>query len=87
MKRFLDKYVSFVGQPDVARLLGVAVLARMPLGMVGFSMLMFLREHLGSFALAGTAVGINFVAAAVAAPIQGRFIDRQGPHRLLWVTG
>jgi MFS family permease len=87
VKRFLDKYVSFVGQPDVARLLAVAVLARMPLGMVGFSMLMFLREHLGGFALAGTAVGINFVAAAIAAPIQGRIIDRQGPRALLWVTG
>jgi MFS family permease len=87
VKLFLDKYVSFVGQPDVARLLMVAVLARMPLGMVGFSMLMFLREHLGSFALAGTAVGINFVAAAIAAPIQGRLIDRQGPRTLLWITG
>jgi MFS family permease len=87
VKRFLDKYVSFVGQPDVARLLVVAVLARMPIGMVGFSMLMFLREHLGSFALAGTAVGVNFVAAAVSAPIQGRLIDRHGPRRLLWVTG
>jgi MFS family permease len=87
VKRLLDKYVSFVGQPDVARLLAVALLARMPLGMVGFSMLMFLREHLGSFALAGTAVGINFVAAAVSAPIQGRLIDLQGPRRLLWVTG
>ena len=87
MKRFLDKYVTFVGQPDVARLLTVAVLARMPLGMVGFSMLMFLREHLGTYALAGTAVGFNFVAAAVAAPIQGRIIDRFGPRSLLWVTG
>ncbi len=87
MKRFLDKYVSFVGQPHVARLLAVAILARMPLGMVGFSMLMFLREHLGSYSLAGTAVGIDFVAAAIASPIQGRIIDRHGPRTLLWVTG
>lgn len=87
MKRFLDKYISFVGQPDVGRLLVVAMLARMPIGMVGFAMLMFLREHLGNFALAGAAVGVNFVAAAIAAPIQGRLIDRHGPRRLLWVTG
>ena len=86
MKAFLRKYLEFVRQPDVARLLGVALLARMPVGMVGFSMLMFLRDSLGSFALAGSAVGANFIAAAVAAPIQGRFIDRHGPRRLLWVT-
>ncbi|HEX6632843.1 MAG TPA: MFS transporter [Usitatibacter sp.] len=87
MKSILRKYSEFVRQPDVARLLAVAVVTRMPVGMVGFSMLMFLRESLGSFALAGAAVGANFVAAAVAAPIQGRIIDRQGPARLLWFTG
>lgn len=87
MKQILQKYVDFIRQPDVGRLLVVALLSRMPVGMVGFSMLMFLRESMGTFALAGTAVGINFVALAAAAPIQGRFIDRHGPRRLLLVTG
>ena len=87
MKRIARKYVEFVRQPDVARLLVVALLSRMPIGMVGFSMLMFLRESLGNFALAGTAVGINFLSLAIAAPIQGRLIDRYGPGRLLAVTG
>ena len=87
MKRIARKYVEFVRQPDVARLLVVALLSRMPIGMVGFSMLMFLRESLGNFALAGTAVGINFLSLAIAAPIQGRLIDRHGPGRLLAVTG
>ena len=82
----LRKYAVFLRQPDVARLLVVAVFTRMPIGMVGFSMLMFLREALGDFALAGSAVGVCFVAMAASAPIQGRLIDRQGPHRLLWVT-
>jgi MFS family permease len=83
----LRKYVEFVRQPDVGRMLVVALISRMPVGMLGFSMLMFLRESLGSFALAGTAVGANFIAAAIAAPIQGRLIDRYGPRRLLWITG
>jgi MFS family permease len=87
VKRILQKYVEFIRQPDVGRLLLVALLARMPVGMVGFSMLMFLRESMGNFALAGSAVGINFVAIAAAAPIQGRLIDRHGPRRLLLVTG
>lgn len=87
MRRIARKYVEFVRQPDVGRLLLVALLARMPIGMVGFSMLMYLRESLGSFALAGTAVGINFMAMAAAAPIQGRLIDRHGPRLLLSITG
>jgi MFS family permease len=87
MKRIARKYVEFVRQPDVARLLVVALFSRMPIGMVGFAMLMFLRDSLGNFSLAGTAVGINFVALAAAAPIQGRLIDRHGPKRLLVITG
>jgi MFS family permease len=83
----LHKYVAFVRQPHVARLLAVALLARMPIGMVGFSMLMFLRESLGNFALAGAAAGIHFVSMAIAAPIQGRLIDRHGPRVPLFITG
>jgi MFS family permease len=59
----------------------------MPVGMVGFAMLMYLREALGNFALAGSAVGISFVAMAISAPVQGRLVDRIGPLPLLRVTG
>ena len=68
-------------------MLFVALLSRMPIGMVGFSMLMFLREVMGSFALAGSAVGINFVAMALCAPLLGRLIDMHGPRTPLLVTG
>jgi MFS family permease len=82
-----QRYLQFVSQPDVASLLLVALFARMPIGMVGFSMLMFLRESLGAFDLAGSAVGITFVAMAIGAPIQGRLIDRYGPRSVLRITG
>ena len=65
----------------------VALLSRMPIGMVGLSMLMFLREALGSYAFAGSISGVYFVAMAVGAPIQGRLIDRSGPKLTLLVTG
>lgn len=87
MNRIARKYVEFIRQPGVARLLVVALVTRMPIGMVGFSMLMYLRESLGNFTLAGSVVGINLVALAAAAPIQGRLIDRLGPRRPLLVTG
>src|ERR1700745_1133509 len=87
MHSMLGRYVEFIRQPDVARMLVVALLARMPIGMVGFAMVMFLREALGDFALAGSAVGMNFVAIATVAPIIGRTIGGIGPRMPLLVTG
>lgn len=87
MKRFASQYLEFFRLPDVASLVAVALLARMPIGMVGLAMLMFLRERLDSIALAGSAVGVYFVAMAAGAPVQGRLIDRIGPRIPLLVTG
>jgi MFS family permease len=87
MRRFAAQYRDFFRLPDVATLMLVALLSRMPIGMVGLSMLLFLREGLGSYALAGTVSGVYFVAMAIGAPIQGRLIDRSGPKLTLAVTG
>ena len=87
MQGILRKYAEFIRQPDVARLLLVGLVSRLPIGMVGFSMLVFLRETLGNFADAGAAVGVDFVACAAVAPIVGRIVDRHGPRRVLSVTG
>ncbi len=87
MKRFIHHYAEFLRLPDVGRMVLVAWLSRLPTGMMGLSMLLFLRDTLGSFKLAGTAVGAYFIAMAVSAPVQGRIIDRHGPQKLLRVTG
>ena len=88
MRRFAAQYRDFLRLPDVTTLVAVAVLSRMPIGMVGLSMLMCLREAMGSYALAGSISGIYFVAMAVGAPVPGRLIDRRGPKAvLLCVTG
>ena len=87
MRRFASQYRDFFRLPDVATLMAVALLSRMPIGMVGLSMLLFVRESLGSYALAGTVSGVYFAAMAVAAPVQGRLIDRSGPKATLLVTG
>ncbi len=90
MKRFIrliQPYTEFLRLPDVKRMVIAAWLSRLPTGMMGLSMLLFLRDALGSFKLAGTAVGAYFIAMAISAPVQGRIIDRQGPQKLLRVTG
>ena len=58
----------------------------MPIGMIGLSMVMYLRESLGNFKIAGTVLGVYFFAMAVAAPILGRIIDRIGPMLPLRLT-
>lgn len=87
MQRFLKHYVAFFGLPGVPRLLLIALIARMPVGMMSLSMLLHLRQLSGSFAFAGAMVGTYLVAMASTAPIQGRLIDRYGPHGVLIATG
>jgi MFS family permease len=87
MQSFVAQYRSFFAQPDTARIVLISIIARLPIGMMSFAMLMFLRDALGSFALAGSVVGAYFIAMAVTAPIQGRLIDRIGPKPPLLVTG
>ena len=82
----IRKYIEFFRQPEVAKLLWVSFLSRLPIGMVGFSMLMLLRETLGNFAWAGLVSGVHFAALAASAPIVGRLVDVRGPRRILYVT-
>lgn len=58
----------------------------MPVGMMGLSMVMFLRESMGNFKIAGTVLGVYFLSMAVAAPVLGRIIDRIGPITPLRIT-
>jgi MFS family permease len=87
MQRFIAPYATFFRLPDVKAIVLASWLARLPIGMNALSMVLFLRESLGNFELAGSAVGAYFVAMAVSAPIQGRIIDRIGPHVLLRIFG
>ncbi|HEX4859058.1 MAG TPA: MFS transporter, partial [Usitatibacteraceae bacterium] len=85
--RLLAPYRAFLAQPDVPAMIACAWLSRMPVAMNGLAMLLFMRAELGNFAAAGTIVGAFFVAMAVAAPIEGRLIDRFGPKWPLRVAG
>ena len=81
------RYRGFLGQPDVRKLLVMAFVARMPIGMLSLALLLHVREISGSFATAGATVGGFLVAMAVNAPVLGRLIDRHGPRGVLLVNG
>ena len=81
------RYASFIRLPDVARLLAMAIIARMPIGTVTLALLLHVRALTGSFATAGAAVGFYLGTSAVTAPFVGRWIDRRGPRWPLRLTG
>ena len=59
------------------------LIGRMPIGISGLAILLFVREVTGSFASAGLCAGALALGSAIGAPLQGRLIDRRGVHMLL----
>ena len=63
------------------------LLAQTTQGAGGIGIILVIREHHGSLALAGAVVGVLSVAAGVARPVQGRLIDRRGARGLMVMCG
>jgi MFS family permease len=63
------------------------LLAQTTQGAGGIGIILVIRGHNGSLALAGAVVGALSLAAGLARPVQGRLIDRRGAGRLMVVCG
>jgi MFS family permease len=63
-----------------------SVFARLPVAMVGLSLLFYVQRATGSFAIAGLVSAGALVGAAVGSVLQGRIMDRLGPSRPLLVS-
>lgn len=63
-----------------------AVFARLPIAMVGLSLLFYVQRATGSFATAGLVSAGALVGTAVGSVLQGRVMDRLGPTRPLVVS-
>ncbi|MEO8976820.1 MAG: MFS transporter [Casimicrobiaceae bacterium] len=87
MSSLTARYAAILRQPDVARILALTFVARMPVGTLTLSMLLHVRALSGSFADAGTTVGAYLTASALASPFIGRWVDRRGAMTPLCVTG
>lgn len=74
----MRSYVRLLRQPGLGLLFGAALLARMPYGVNGIAVLLFLREETGSFAVPGAASAGLAIGLGVGAPLMSRVVDRRG---------
>ncbi|WP_019855882.1 MFS transporter [Actinopolyspora mortivallis] len=63
-----------------------SVLARLPVAMIGLSLLLYVQRATGSFGVAGLVSAGNLVGVACGSVVQGRIMDRLGPTRPLLVV-
>jgi len=86
MAEFWNRYAAFFRPPGIKRFVAISFLARLPIGTLGLSTLLHVRELTGSIAFAGSVVGSQLIAAAMMAPVLGRVIDTHGPGHVLRMT-
>jgi MFS family permease len=79
----LRVYLDVLRTPSVGRLLGSAIVGRMPTAMAGLAIVLLVREAGGSYAVAGPVAGAYSVALALTSPLLGRLVDRVGQTRVL----
>ena len=72
-----------LARPGAARLLGTALVARLPQGMSSLAILLLVHGDSHSYAAAGIAVGMSALLASISVPLQGRLVDRLGIRRVI----
>src|SRR5438874_2650801 len=86
----VTSYGALMRVPAMLRLYVATVLARLPIGIDGIALVLFLRAEGASFVVAGAAAGGLALGAALGAPVAARLIDRAGVGVLLvlsWMRG
>jgi predicted MFS family arabinose efflux permease len=76
-------YIELLRDRRLATLLGATLVARLPVGINGLAIVLFLREETGSFATAGAVAGSLMIGLGVGAPVMARVVDRRGFRVLL----
>ena len=79
----LERYRALLRTPHARRLFSFSLLARLPIGMTPLALLLLVRETGAGYGAAGAVSAAYFVAAAIAAPISGRLVDKRGATSVL----
>src|SRR5688500_10446530 len=79
----MSSYMQILRHPRMAALFGAALVSRLPIGINGLAIILFLREQTGSFSVAGAVAGGLALGIGIGAPFMGRLVDRHGARLLL----
>ena len=78
-----EAYRALLRVPGAPALILSGLVGRLPIGMTSLAMLLLIREATGSFASAGAVAACYAIGGGLAAPIQGRLVDRFGQRAVL----
>jgi MFS family permease len=73
-----ERYARVLRAPHVRALLLAEIPMRLPIGINGLAIVLFLREHTGSYATAGAVAAAFGAALGLTSPLLGRLIDHRG---------
>jgi MFS family permease len=76
-------YATILRVPGVAAVVVATLIGRLPIGISGLAILLYVEDVSGSFASAGVCAGALALGSAAGAPFQGRLVDRRGDGVLL----
>ncbi len=82
-------YRVVLARPGALAFSATGLVSRLPLSMLGLSIVVIVAARTDSYAFAGTVSAAYVLAAAATAPLQGRLIDTWGQSRVLtlWALG
>lgn len=79
----LQRYRELFAVPELRATIVSSIAGRMPIGLAGLGILLFVQDRSESFALAGIASALYVLGLGLVAPLLGRLIDRLGPRPVL----
>ena len=82
----LDSYRRVLSRPGALAFSSAALVARLPMSMVGLGIVLLVEQRTGSYGLAGTVSAAFVLAEAAFAVLHGRLVDSFGQWRVLPVA-
>jgi MFS family permease len=83
----LTRYRTLLARRDLRSLAIASIIGRLPIGVAGLAIMLMTQAASGSFAQSGVATAGYVAGLAILAPLLGRYIDRNGPRRVLIASG
>jgi MFS family permease len=79
----LAGYRRVLGAPRVLSIVSASLLARLPGGMAGLALILYVHGTSGSFGAAGIVAGALTIGFGITGPLLGRLVDRRGSRPVM----